>query len=105
MTLITILLMAMITFTTRYLLVHPRLPVNLGPKSIRFLSFSAPAVLTAIWVPIILVHDGQLNAGLSNPYLPSAALAVITARKTNNIYLTLVLSMAVFVMIKIVIST
>ncbi len=89
MTILTIVLMAVITFTTRYIFIHPKLPVRLGPKMATFLSFSAPAVLTAIWVPIVFVHDGQLNVSVTNPYLIGAIAAVIIARKTSNIYLTL----------------
>ena len=71
--------MAVITFTTRYLLIHPKLPIRLGPKLSKFLGYSAPAVLTAIWVPIIFVHDGQLNVSITNPYFVAAFIAVITA--------------------------
>ena len=38
--------MAFITFGTRYLFTHPSLPIRLGPKVAKFLSYSAPAVLT-----------------------------------------------------------
>ncbi len=89
MTTLTIILMATITFATRYIFIHPKLPVRLGPKMSAFLSFSAPAVLTAIWVPIIFVHDRQLNLSVTNPYLIGAIVAVVIARKTNNIYFTL----------------
>ncbi|MEH6816467.1 MAG: AzlD domain-containing protein, partial [Pseudoalteromonas distincta] len=52
----TILLMACITFFTRYLFLHRALPFKVGPKMQQFLSFSAPAVLTAIWVPIVFLN-------------------------------------------------
>ncbi|MGB1263034.1 MAG: AzlD domain-containing protein, partial [Cognaticolwellia sp.] len=81
MTLLTILLMACITFSSRYLFIHPRLPVRLGAKMAKFLSFSAPAVLTAIWVPIIFVQNGQLNSSINNPYLIAATFAVLAAAK------------------------
>ncbi|GAA5129961.1 AzlD domain-containing protein [Thalassotalea piscium] len=97
MTLITIFLLALITFSTRYLFLHPKTPVRLGPKMIRFLSFSAPAVLTAIWVPIIFVQQGQLMLSWKNPYLVAATVAVLVAAKSKSIYLTLFVSVAVFV--------
>lgn len=101
MTLITILLLALITFTSRYLFIHPKLPIKLGPKMVSLLSFSAPAVLTAIWVPIIFIRDGNLDMSFSNPYLISASVAIITAAKTKNIYLTLAFSMVVFVLLRL----
>ena len=97
MTTLTILLMAVITFSTRYLLIHPKIPIRLTDKVRKFLSFSAPAVLTAIWVPIIFVHHGQLNFSLMNPYLIAATVAVITSAKTKNIYLTMIIGLIVFV--------
>jgi len=68
---------------------------------VSFLSFSAPAVLTAIWVPIIFVREGQLAISLSNPYLISATVAVIIAAKTANVYLTLILSGGLFIALRI----
>ena len=100
MTLLTIFLLAIITFTTRYLFLHPSLPVKLGPKMISFLKFSAPAVLTAIWVPIIFVHDGDLNINPLNPFVFSAILAVIISAKTHSIYWTVGGSVVVFALMK-----
>ncbi len=100
MTLITILLLAVITFGTRYLFIHPKLPIKLGPKMVSLLRFSAPAVLTAIWVPIIFIREGSLDMRLSNPYLLSATVAVIVALRTKNIYLTLAFSMLLFVLLR-----
>ncbi|WDE12149.1 AzlD domain-containing protein [Thalassomonas haliotis] len=101
MTLLTILLLAGITFFTRYLFLHPSLPVKLGPKMEHFLSFSAPAVLTAIWAPIIFVRDGQLNISTQNPYLISASIALLLALKFKKVYLTLGASLMVFTLLKI----
>ena len=98
MTIITILLMALITFSTRYLFIHPSIPIRLTDKMRKFLSYSAPAVLTAIWVPIIFVHQGQLNTSLTNPYLIAATLAVLTSSKTKNIYLTMLIGLVAFVL-------
>jgi branched-subunit amino acid transport protein len=101
MTLLTIFLMAFITFSSRYLFVHPRIPIKLSARMVSFLSFSAPAVLTAIWIPIIFVREGQLDLSLSNPYLISATVAVIIAAKTANVYLTLLLSGGLFITLKL----
>lgn len=102
MTLLTIFLMAVITFTTRYLLIHPKLPIRLGPKLSKFLGYSAPAVLTAIWVPIIFVHDGQLNVSITNPYFVAAFIAVITAAKYKSVYLTMLTGLLSFILMHVI---
>jgi len=102
MNLITLILMAVITFTTRYLFLHPRLPIKLGAKTIKVLSFSAPAVLTAIWVPIIFVREQALILSPTNPYLIGATIAVILAAKGNNIYVTVGVGMLVFIGMKFI---
>lgn len=100
MTLITILLMAMITFLTRYLFIHPKVPLKLSAKMVSFLSFSAPAVLTAIWVPIIFIREGELMLSVYNPYLIAATVAVFLAAKKANIYLILIASGSLFIFLK-----
>lgn len=102
MTLLTIFLLACITFFSRYLFLHPKLPLKLGAKMTHFLSFSAPAVLTAIWVPIIFIKDESFNSSLTNPYLLAATIAVFTSYKSKNIYLTLGTSITAFILIKMV---
>ena len=102
MTVVTILLMAIITFTTRYLFIHPRFPIKLGAKAVKFLSFSAPAVLTAIWVPIIFVRQQELMLSPTNPYLIGATIAVIFAVKGKNIYWTVGAGMVVFIGMKLI---
>ena len=104
MILLTILLMAVITFTTRYLFIHPRLPVRLGAKMAKLLSFSAPAVLTAIWVPIIFIQQGQLSISLHNPYLIAATLAIVAAAKGKSIYLTMFVGLITFVLSRYILS-
>jgi len=100
MTLLTILLLAIITFTSRYLFIHPKMPIRLNAKMRELLSFSAPAVLTAIWVPIIFIQEDKLNLSLANPYLVAATAAVLVAGKTKSIYLTLIISLVVFVALR-----
>ncbi|GAA6205300.1 AzlD domain-containing protein [Thalassotalea sp. SU-HH00458] len=102
MTLVTILLMAMITFLTRYLFIHPKIPLRLNAKVVSFLSFSAPAVLTAIWVPIIFIREGELALSLTNPYIIAATVAVFLASKKVNIYLILLTSGALFITLKMI---
>ena len=93
---VTIVLLACITFGTRYLFLEGRLPVRLGSNIKLFLSYSGPAVLTAITMPILFVHEKQLDTNIANPYLWGALAAVAAAYKTANIYWTVGLGILVF---------
>ena len=53
--LVTILSVASITFMTRYLFLEEKLPLRLGSNISQLLNFSGPAVLTAIFMPILVV--------------------------------------------------
>jgi len=96
-TLLTILLLACITFGTRYLFLEGRLPIRLGPSLRLLLSYSGPSVLAAILAPILFVRSEQLYLSSSNPYLWGAAVAAAAAYKTANIYWTIGSGMLVFI--------
>jgi branched-subunit amino acid transport protein len=100
MTLVTIVALSCITFLCRYLFLLPGLPLRLGKSMETFLGYSAPAVLTAIWVPIIFVHDGLLNTNIGNPYLWGAVVATVVSIKTKSVYLTLAASVVMFVVLR-----
>ena len=97
MTLLAILLLACITFGTRYLFLEGRLPIRLGPSLRLLLSYSGPSVLAAILAPILFVRSEQLYLSSSNPYLWGAAVAAAAAYKTGNIYWTIGSGMLVFI--------
>ncbi|WP_299018288.1 AzlD domain-containing protein [uncultured Photobacterium sp.] len=88
--------MATVIFISRYLFLEPRLPVRLNSQVQRLLSYSSPAVLTAIWAPIVFMPEGELSVSISNPYLIAAVVAAVLAWKTKNVLLTAVISMALF---------
>lgn len=96
----TLVLMACVTFFTRFLFLSKRLPFTIGAKMQRFLSFSAPCVLTAIWVPIVFIQNKQLNISYHNPYLIAALVAVGLAYRFKNLYITTGGSLVVFFVIK-----
>jgi len=96
----TLVLMALLVFISRYLFLEPRLPLRMGPRLLHFLHYTSPAVLTAIWAPIVFQHEGQLNLAPGNPYLIAAIFASILAITTRNVLLTTVLSMALFFIIR-----
>ena len=94
MTVLTILLLACITFGTRYLFLEGRLPVRLGSNIKQFLSYSGPAVLTAITMPILFVHKQQLDTAVSNSIcarfiFPSASFCFLRANSTSSLLLEL----------------
>ena len=97
MTFITIISLAFITFTTRYLFLEGRLPLRLGPNVRQILSFSAPAVLTAIFVPILFIQKQELNIGYTNSYLWGGIAAIWAAYKTQSVYWTISIGTAVFI--------
>lgn len=99
MTLMTILLLACITFTTRYLFLEGRLPIRLGPNVRHLLSYSGPAVLTAIAAPILLVHQQQLDLASDNAYLWGALMAIVVAHRTGSVYWTIGLGMLIFMVV------
>jgi len=93
---LTLFLMAVLVFSSRYVFLEPKLPFKLSNRWLRFLDYTGPAVLTAIWSPIVLVKDNQLNIDPLNPYLLAASLALVLAITTRNVLLTTILSMLFF---------
>ncbi|MFB9135775.1 AzlD domain-containing protein [Vibrio sp. AK197] len=101
MILLAICLMAVIVFISRYLFLEPKLPIKLGTETHRLLNYSSPAVLSAIWAPIVFAPSGELDLSVSNPFLLGAVMAALIAWKTHNVLLTTVLSMTGFLIIKL----
>ena len=91
-----ILAMLAIVFASRYVFLEPRLPIRLGTRTQRFLSFTAPAVMTAIWAPIVFIQEQQLVVSLSNPYLVGALVTAAVAFKTKRALLAAVLGILAF---------
>ena len=92
-------IMAALVFISRYLFLEPKLPLSLSKNSLQFLSYSAPAVLTAIFAPIVFMRDGVLSIGLDNSYLICALVATILAMLTKNTLLTTIISIGLFFII------
>ena len=97
---LTLLAIAALVFISRYLFLEPRLPIRLGPRVLHFLHYTGPAVLTAIWAPIVFHREGGLAIELSNPYLISAVFAIALAYFSRNVLLTTVLSFLLFFLIR-----
>ena len=84
-----------------YALSLPRrsLPIRLGPNVRHLLSYSGPAVLTAIAAPILLVHQQQLDLASDNAYLWGALMAIVVAHRTGSVYWTIGLGMLIFMLV------
>lgn len=100
MILLSIFAMTVIVFLSRYLFLEPAVPLRLNSSAQRLLSYSSPAVLTAIWAPIVFIPEGELNTSINNPYFIAAVVAALIAWKTKNIILTATVSMALFMALK-----
>ncbi len=95
-----LLIMAVLVLVSRYVFLEPKLPFKISGKWLRFLEYTGPAVLTAIWAPIVFTHEKQFTLDFSSPYLLSASLAIMLAATTRHVLLTTVLSMTLFFFIK-----
>lgn len=110
MILLTICLLAALVFFSRYLFLEPKLPLRLSLRAEAFLRFSAPAVLTAIAAPVVLLPEPStaqisdsgpvLWLNWDNPYLLAGLVCVLVARFSGSVLLTTVLGMGVFVLLK-----
>ncbi|MBR9875659.1 AzlD domain-containing protein [Vibrio sp. J1-1] len=101
MIMLSILLMTALVFTSRYLFLEPKLPIRLGVRTQKVLSYASPAVLTAIWAPIVFIPEGELGLSLQNPFLLAAIIAVLIAYLTKNVLMTTIVSMVAFLLLRV----
>ncbi|MCZ4293486.1 AzlD domain-containing protein [Vibrio sinaloensis] len=101
MIMLAILAMTSLVFLSRYLFLEPRLPLRLNPQAQRLLAYSSPSVLTAIWAPIVFMPEQELWVSANNPYLIGALVAALLAWKTKNVLLTTIVSMVLFLCLKL----
>lgn len=100
MTWIILFSVAALVFASRFLLMEPWLPLKLDDNAQQLLSFSAPAVLTAIAAPIVFMREEQLSLGMDNQYLLASIVVVAVALATRNTLLTVVLGMVSFLLLR-----
>jgi branched-subunit amino acid transport protein len=93
--------MTALVFTSRYLFLEPKLPIRLGVRTQKILSYASPAVLTAIWAPIVFIPEGELGLSLQNPFLLAAIIAVLIAYLTKNVLMTTIVSMVAFLLLRV----
>lgn len=73
---LSIALMALITFAVRYVFIARAMPIKISPTLQRLLRYSAPAVLTALTIPIVFFPQGELHLRVDSPFLWGAAIAI-----------------------------
>lgn len=93
--------MTLVTFGIRYFLLafadRIELP-NLLKDSLKFI---APAVLTAITVPAVLMPAGKFDISLDNPYLISGVMALFAGIISKNVLITIFIGLLTFFLYQI----
>ena len=79
---------------------HPM--YKLGPKVKRLLSYTAPAVMTAMWLPIVFLgHQESSNDFITSPFLIAGVATVIFSLKIKNTLAVVMFGMSVFASLKV----
>jgi branched-subunit amino acid transport protein len=94
--------MAVVTFGIRFFLLGFANRFELPEILNESLKFIAPAVLTAITIPAVLLPSGKLDLSLGNPYLISAVAATAAGILSKNVLITIVVGLAAFFLIQII---
>ena len=95
--------MTCITFSCRYFFFSKAVLFELGPKMKRLLSYTAPSVLTAMWVPIVFLgHQSAGTEFITSPFLSAGIITVMLSLKINNTLAVVALGMSSFVVIKLI---
>jgi len=95
--------MACITFSCRYLFLSRIVSFELSPRIKRALSFTAPAVLTAMWVPIVFLgHKSSEMAFFNSPFLYAGLLTVLLSLKIKNTLAVVSIGMCAFAILSFI---
>lgn len=94
--------MMLVTYLARYPLMALSGKVSLPEPVERALAYVPVAVLTAISVPMVLKPGGDWLLEVTNPYLWASLVAIVIARLTSHLLLTIVVGMLCFFVLKLV---
>lgn len=92
--------MAVVTFLTKFLFMALVSRVNLPLQLTRALGYIPVAILTALVVPGVLVHDGKINLSLDNAFIPAALGAALVSRCTGSIVLTMAAGVGIVALLR-----
>lgn len=95
-------LMALVTFYNRYAFFSPNLKLSIGARTRSMLKYTAPAVLTALWVPIVFVKNTQLNTDLTDPYLVAGLLTVVLSLVIKHPLVIVAVGLLIFSVLRFV---
>jgi branched-subunit amino acid transport protein len=99
---IALLGMACITFSCRYLFFSKKVTFELGPRTKKLLSYTAPSVMTAMWVPIVFLgHQSSGGEFMTSPFLIAGLVSVVLSLKIKNTLVVVGLGMMIFVGLKV----
>ena len=90
---ITIIGMGLITYAIRLVPIVLLERFKPGPQLLQALRYVPITVLTAIFVPELLLPDGNLDISLTNARLLAGLLAIIVAWRTRSILWTIATGM------------
>ncbi|NRA84675.1 MAG: AzlD domain-containing protein [Gammaproteobacteria bacterium] len=95
--------MTCITFSCRYFFFSKTVPFELGTKTKRLLSYTAPSVLTAMWVPIVFLgHQSADSDFITSPFLIAGLVTVVLSLKIKNTLVAVGLGMSIFGLLKVI---
>ncbi|WP_440054514.1 AzlD domain-containing protein [Pseudoalteromonas sp. T1lg65] len=100
MSLFLIAMMACITFFMRYAFFMDKLPIKLDVRVQRFLSFTAPCILTAMAAPIVFGTMEFTTTDINNPFLIAGVITILLSLFVKNTLVVVLASMAVFFVLK-----
>jgi branched-subunit amino acid transport protein len=94
--------MTCITFFCRFFFFSKTVPFELGPKIKRVLSYTAPSVMTAMWVPIVFLgHQESREDFITSPFLIAGIATVLFSLLMKNTLAVVVFGMSTFVLLKV----
>ena len=97
MTWLTIVAMAVITFTNRYLFLSEAIRFQPGPRTRLFLTYSSYAIMTSIWTPIVFGYSPASGLSYSgNDYVIGAIAALLLTWLQFRTIVVVLLSTSVF---------
>ncbi|MEM9803879.1 MAG: AzlD domain-containing protein [Cyanobacteria bacterium P01_D01_bin.56] len=90
--------MMLVTFGIRYPLLAMSDRIILPPRLLQALNYVPPAVLMAIVVPAVLVHDDKLWIDFDNARLVGSLAALAIGLWRKNLLLTILVGMGIFLL-------
>jgi len=90
---------ALATYATRFPLMLLAGKKDLPKKLVRFMGYIAPAVLTALIVPLIFIDQGELHFSLANRTIIASIITVLTAYFSKSMLASVVAGMGAVILI------